>query len=82
MNKEERKRDEMLTEIEHRFNEFLDHELEGDDSKIEMRIAVSKYFSEEVQKYTTAELQEKLKDTQSIINNFSEFLKNAECIVC
>jgi len=74
-------KEEILRNIEAALNEFVSQDVQG-PMKEEMKMAVSKFFKEEVSKYGDQELKEKFKNPDAVVKQFSEFLDRTKCIVC
>jgi hypothetical protein len=74
-------KEEILRNIEAALTEFVSQDVQG-PMKEEMKMAVSKFFKEEVSQYGDQELKEKFKNPDAVVKQFSEFLDRTKCIVC
>lgn len=74
-------KDEILRSIETALNEFVSQDVQG-PVKEEMKMAVSKFFKDEVSKYGDQELKDKFKNPEAVVKEFSDFLDRTKCIVC
>ena len=50
--------------------------------RIDLKLAVEKYFEEEVSRYTTEELVKYLDTPEKVIGHFKKYIDGKECLLC
>lgn len=70
-----------LYELENALNEFVAQTVE-EEFRPEVKVAVAKFFEDEVKHYNEKELAEHCKDAESILAAFRDFLERTQCLTC
>ena len=56
---------------------------QADESlKLDLKIAVEKYFEEEISRYTKEELLKYLDKPEKVIRHFKDYLAGKDCVLC